>query len=94
MKYEISYKINVYKQDPKDPEKSILVAKNRPIKSYINLTDVTSVTQHYTVRGKVSKTKCEITHNELGSIIIETPYDVMCELVQIKPIKIKGYGQN
>lgn len=93
MKYEICYKINVYKQDPKNPEERLLVAKDRKIKSYINLTDISSVTQFYTKTGRLSKTRCEIVHNELGSLVVDTPYEKMCELVELKPIKIKGYGK-
>ncbi len=91
MNCEITYTTDIYIPSPSDPTQSICVAKNKLVKRVIELEDVSSIAQHYTKKGNISKTKCQVVHEGFGTIIVHMPYEEMSKLKYPPRIQIKGF---
>ena len=93
MKIIIKYKASIYGPDPKDPEKTKLLYKDRIKHAKIETEDIQGVLEYHNLRGKLEKNRCEIAHKDLGSIVIDKPFKEMCEIWENDRFIVKGFKQ-
>jgi hypothetical protein len=90
MNIEIKHYSNIY-STPDKKGKQKLIKSNVLIKHYINTEDIVNITTIYSRQGNLYKTKCKITHDKLGEIIVDVPYEKMKQIKEDSRIIVHGF---
>jgi hypothetical protein len=93
MKIDIKYKVSIYGPDPEDSEKNKLLFRNKLKRAIIETEDLDMVSEYHDKKGKKSKTRCEVNHRTLGTIIVESPFELIASYVRDHRFVVKGFVQ-